>query len=59
MGGEQAFIDSVSSSPFVECAELNKKVHMCYIPNDERYEQQRDNLELVKCDKALDDDIAH
>jgi hypothetical protein len=42
-GEEQAFIDSFSSSPFVEYAELNKKVHMCYIPNDERYEQQRDN----------------
>lgn len=58
IGGEQAFINSVSSSPFVEYVELNKKVHMCYIPNDERYEQQRDNLELIKCDKAWDDDIA-
>ena len=48
-----------ASYPDVIYAEPNGIAYPCYIPNDERYEQQRDNLELVKCDKALDDDIAH
>lgn len=57
-GEEQAFIDSVSSSPFVESAGLNYLVSICYKPNDPKYEEkQSETLNLINCKKAWDNDI--
>jgi len=53
IGEEQAFIDSISNSPFVKYAELNVIVHAFYTPNDPRWDAQW-GPQRIHCGEAWD-----
>ena len=52
-GEEQAFIDSISDSPFVKYAELNGLVHALFTPNDPRWNEQY-GPRRINCEEAWD-----
>jgi len=53
VGGEQSFIDSVVSSPYVKYAELNTLVHLFYTPDDPQWGQQW-GPKRIHCEEAWD-----